>query len=178
MLNEKVFYFQVFSEYLHVPDRFLELPSSLKHSHIAFFYAAKDAGKLAAKYPLSPRKFGWLTELGVYAGNIDHTGASGDTVTVDCQLVPMPESTTSGAAFFADSGNASASIFPLGLVVTEFHALLAYSNRVRGICLLNEQVRLKRLGTEVTYLLLSQLYLVRFSALSMGDKNQNKLRAP
>ena len=134
--------FQVFSEYLHVPDKFLELPSSQKHSHIAFFYATKDAGKLPAKYPLSPRKFGWLTELGVYAGTIDHTGSSGDTVTVDCQLVPMPES-NSGAGFFVDSGNASTSIFPLGLVVTEFHALLAYNNRVRGICLLNEQVRFK-----------------------------------
>jgi hypothetical protein len=77
-----------------------------------------------------------MTELGVYAGNVDPSGSSGDTVTVDCQLVPMPD-TSSGGPFFADAAPAS---FPLGLVVTEFHALMAYSNRVRGICLLNEQV--------------------------------------
>jgi hypothetical protein len=36
----------------------------------------------------------------------------------------------------------AAALAPLGLVVTEFHALLAYTNRVRGICLLNEQVKI------------------------------------
>ncbi len=81
-----------------------------------------------------------MTELGIYAGDIDPAGGDGDTVTVDCQLVPMPEISSQ---FFAESSSATStavSSVPLGLVVTEFHALLAYGNRVRGICLLNEQV--------------------------------------
>ena len=89
---------------------------------------------------ISPRKFGWMTELGIYAGDIDPAGGDGDTVTVDCQLVPMPEISSQ---FFAESSSTTStavSSVPLGLVVTEFHALLAYGNRVRGICLLNEQV--------------------------------------
>ena len=79
-----------------------------------------------------------MTESGVYAGNVDVVRSDEETVTVDCQLVPMPE--LSAGAFFADVP--STPTFPLGLILTEFHALLAYSNRVRGVCLLNEQVNI------------------------------------
>jgi len=120
------------SEFHQQPDRFLELPSSWKQSHISFYYAAKDAGKLAAKLPLTPKKLGWMTEVGIYAGNVECSGAETETVMVDCQLVPIP-------AQSSFSGPVSAAV-PLGLIVTEFHALLAYNNRVCGICLLNEQV--------------------------------------
>jgi hypothetical protein len=68
-----------------VPERFLELPSSYKYSHIALSYAAKEMGKLGAKFPLAPKKFGWLTELGIYAGDVEPSGGDADTVTVDCQ---------------------------------------------------------------------------------------------
>ena len=53
---------------------------------MSFFYAPKETAKLAAKFPLSPKKFGWMTEMGIYAGEVDQNGGDGDTVTVDCQV--------------------------------------------------------------------------------------------
>ena len=59
------------------------------------------------------------------------------------QLVPMPEqSAAAQAATFFGDGSPPVQLVPLGLVVTEFHALIAYNNRIRGICLLNEQVKI------------------------------------
>ena len=79
----------------------------MKYSTLAYFHRAKEAGKQEAAIPLFPAKFAWLTGAGIYAGNIDPyssqitdydttgggTGSSrqrqGETVTVDCQLVPL-----------------------------------------------------------------------------------------
>lgn len=94
-----------------------------------------------------------MTEVGIYAGNVEYSGAETETVMVDCQLVPIP-------ALSSFSGPVSTST-PLGLVVTEFHALLAYNNRVCGICLLNEQVHRKLLtNVNVCYCEVPRLKLV------------------
>ena len=54
----------VFNEYLHTPDQYLEMPNSLKYSTLSFYYQPKDVGKLAAKFPLYPLNFGWMTSEG------------------------------------------------------------------------------------------------------------------
>ena len=55
-----------------------------------------------------------------------------ETVTVDCQLVPLLKEGLS-------MGDAADEV-PNSIVLTEFHALLAYPSRVVGLCLLNEAV--------------------------------------
>jgi hypothetical protein len=45
----------IFNDYLHIPERYLDLPSSLKYSVLNFHYEVKDEGKLAARMPLYPR---------------------------------------------------------------------------------------------------------------------------
>lgn len=116
---------QVFNNYLNTPERFLELPSSWKYSSLAFYYSGDD------QKSLFPSQFGWLTEPGIYTGKIDPWEGDNDTVTVDCQLIAAPTCETPPRATF----------------LTQFHALILYQktqglgvDRVKGVCLLNEQV--------------------------------------
>ena len=67
-LEDRPMLLNVFNEYTNHPDTFLELPSSLKHSQLAFFYEPKERGKVFAKHPLFPKSFGWMTEPGIYTG--------------------------------------------------------------------------------------------------------------
>jgi hypothetical protein len=62
-----------------------------------------------------------MTEQGIYAGKIDPYEQ--DTVTVDCQLIPLESQDP-----------------PLAFILTEFHAIVAFPRGVQGICLLNEQI--------------------------------------
>ena len=119
--TERPLLVHVFNDYLHKPDEYMELPSTLKSSCLSFCYQPKDQGKLAAKWPLYPEKFGWLTQQGIYTGLIDSSGT--ESVTVECQLISMENI-----------------VNPISFVLTEFHAIIVYPQMVRGICLLNEQV--------------------------------------
>jgi len=112
----------VFNEYLHTPDQYLEMPNSLKYSTLSFYYQPKDVGKLAAKFPLYPLNFGWMTSEGIFNGKINPF-EDGEKFTKNCQLISFQNRET-----------------PLGFILTEFHAVIAFANHVEGICLLNEQV--------------------------------------
>ena len=140
----------VFKNISNGPDQFLELPSTVKHSTLACFYETKVAGKQEAAIPLFPSKFAWLTGGGIYAGNIDPYSSNaagldssrgvlasnkqgpGETVTIDCQLLPLLKENQ-----LSDNGEVE---IPRSMVLTEFHAVLAYPNRVVAICLLNEAI--------------------------------------
>jgi len=106
----------VFSNYLQVPGRYLELPSSLKTSTLSFYWPSQG-GRAAL-----PQQFGWLTEPGMYTGRVDPWEGDSDTVTVDCQLI-------------SNQGKV-----PKTAHVTQFHVLQLFADRVRAVCTLNEQV--------------------------------------
>ena len=112
---------KVFSNYLHVPERFLELPSSLKTSTLSFHWASPPSG-LAREAKL-PDQFGWLTESGVYTGRIDPWEGDSDSVTVDCLLI--------------SNGNKAV---PKTAHITQFHVMQLFPDRIRAVCILNEQV--------------------------------------
>ena len=113
----------VFNDYLHTPDQYLEMHTSLKYSTLSFYYQPKDVGKLAAKSPFYPLNFGWMTSEGIFYGKINPF-EDGEKFTKNCQLISFHNRET-----------------PLGFILTEFHAVIAFANHVEGICLLNEQVR-------------------------------------
>ena len=113
----------VFNNYLHVQERFLELPSNLKYSVLSFFFSQNKQNKLF------PSQFGWMTEPGIYWGRIDPWEGDSDSVTVDCQLISTNQ----------ESGSDSKSTNPKLALITEFHALMLYKDRLKGVCLLNEQ---------------------------------------
>lgn len=105
---------QVFTPYLTAQERFLELPSTLRSSALSLHYPDPTT-------PF-PAQFGWLTQPGLYWGRLDPWQGDQDSVTVDCQLIPAVGDTP------ARTGH-----------ITQFHALLLYPDRVRGVCLLNQQ---------------------------------------
>ena len=68
-----------------------------------------------------------------------------DTVTVDCQLVQFPDDSAaeveggSPTNAVTDAAAAAVKLVPKAFLLSEFHALIAYEDRVRGVCLLNQQ---------------------------------------
>ena len=70
-----------------------------------------------------PDQFGWLTESGVYTGRIDPWEGDSDSVTVDCLLI----------------SNGSKAV-PKTAHITQFHVMQLFPDRIRAVCILNEQV--------------------------------------
>ncbi|XP_023332203.1 vacuolar protein sorting-associated protein 18 homolog [Eurytemora carolleeae] len=106
--SERPLLHHVFNNYLNKAARFLEFPSSLKYSTLSMFYSQQGKRRL-------PSHFGWLTEPGLYTGKIDPWEGDSDSVTVDCQLInPLNQE------------------IPKHALVTEFHVMLLYPDRVKG----------------------------------------------
>ena len=104
----------VFSNYETNPG-FQELPGDLNYSELQFF----------SKYQGLPKSFVWLTGPGIYYGDlIFGSQIPGESVMTDTSLLPYPNS----------------DIPPLSLVLTEFHFLLLYSDKIQAICTLNKEV--------------------------------------
>ncbi|PNF16669.1 putative vacuolar protein sorting-associated protein 18 [Cryptotermes secundus] len=112
--DEKPLLQQIFNSYLTVPESFQDIPSSLKYSRLQFYYPNPKG---------LPKTFAWLTEPGIFYGQLDMSGR--DSVMTNSQLLQyIPPN--SGA--------------PLAFVITEFHALLLYADHVKGISLLNHEL--------------------------------------
>lgn len=96
---------------------FHELPGEISHSELQFF----------SKYMGLPKSFAWLTGPGVYHGDLLFGSQNpGDPVMVDTSLLPYPQT--------------RANELPISLVLTEFHFLFLYSDRIIAISTLNNQV--------------------------------------
>ena len=97
-------------------------PSSPKSSSLSFFF---NQEKRDFNQILNPEKIGWMTELSLFWGGI-HSNNDNPT--------------------FIDGGNpitvqstGSEDDTPRQAFITEFHALILYKNKLRGVCLLNDQ---------------------------------------
>lgn len=100
--------------------QFLELPGNFGFSDLHVFMP---------KFRQAAQTFAWLTGPGIYFGDIDVSGSAGpNSVMSNSKLVPYPK----------DDGEPG--VNPLGMVLTEFHMLVLYPNRMKAICSLNEQM--------------------------------------
>ena len=70
--------------------------------------------------------FKMLSTKGIFNGKINPF-EDGEKFTKNCQLISFQNRET-----------------PLGFILTEFHAVIAFANHVEGICLLNEQVTMAK----------------------------------
>ena len=70
--------------------------------------------------------FEMLSTKGIFNGKINPF-EDGEKFTKNCQLISFQNRET-----------------PLGFILTEFHAVIAFANHVEGICLLNEQVTMAK----------------------------------
>ncbi|KAK3863078.1 hypothetical protein Pcinc_031108 [Petrolisthes cinctipes] len=116
-LEERPMFMSVFSNYLGLPPRFVELASKWKNSWLQLYQPPNS---------LSPKHFAWLSNQGVYTGDIDWKGVS-DDLTINRKLHSIPEG-------FEDND------VPCGMIVCEFHVFIVWPDKIRGLCILNNQV--------------------------------------
>ncbi|KAG7209765.1 hypothetical protein KM043_011388 [Ampulex compressa] len=122
--EEKPLLQQVFNKYLNVQESFTEVISSLPYSKMQFYYPALGA---------LPKSFGWLTETGILYAQVDPK-VNPKNVLINQQTLTCPETSLIG------SNTSQTTMAPLSFVLTEFHALLLYPDRVKGISLLNQEL--------------------------------------
>ncbi|XP_053608142.1 vacuolar protein sorting-associated protein 18 homolog isoform X2 [Plodia interpunctella] len=113
----------IFYQYLTMPDTgFQEIPSSLKYSRLQFHFDRDEV----------PKSFAWLTEPGIFYGQLDPSSQqNSNTLFTQGELINYPPDFESEI----DSKEKA----PLSFVLTEFHALLMYSDRVKAVSLLNQE---------------------------------------
>ncbi|XP_060604108.1 vacuolar protein sorting-associated protein 18 homolog isoform X2 [Ruditapes philippinarum] len=110
--------FQQFEDQNQV--QYQELPGDFGYSELRLFFT---------KFRESAKKFAWMTGPGVYYGDIDTSGKLGPySVTCKQMLMRYPK----------DSDERGVNT-PFSMVLTEFHTLLLFSDRLKAFCLLNEQ---------------------------------------
>ncbi|XP_076043113.1 vacuolar protein sorting-associated protein 18 dor [Oratosquilla oratoria] len=116
--EEKPLFATIFNNYLALPLKPVDLPSNWKSSVLQLYSVPNT---------LTAKHFAWMTEQGVYTAEISWPLSSQDDMTVNRKLHTYPE-------------NCDASSPPCGMIVTEFHVLIVWPDKVCGICFLNNQV--------------------------------------
>ena len=118
----------VFARYSDMPEYFVELPGKIERSQLSLFYP---------RFQSAPRSFAWMTGTGIYCGRIDLMCSSGPhSVTADTKLIQYQRD---------EDEKPDA---PLSIVLTEFHVLVLFADRMKVICLLNEQLVYNDLFTD------------------------------
>ncbi|PZC82245.1 hypothetical protein B5X24_HaOG210801 [Helicoverpa armigera] len=109
----------IFYAYLTIPETgFQEILSSLKYSKLQFF----DKGGV-------PKTFAWLTEPGIFYGQLDPSSQqNSNSLFTQGTLISYPGDGD-------EQENA-----PLSFVLTEFHVLLMYSDRVKVVSLISQEL--------------------------------------
>ena len=97
-------------------------PSSPKTSCLSFFF---NQDKREYNQILNPEKIGWMSELFLFWGGIHSTNDD--------------RSVVQGGRTILFQGTGSEDDIPKQAFITEFHALILYKNKLRGVCLLNDQ---------------------------------------
>jgi len=119
----------VFARYSDVQEHFVELPGKIDRSQLCVF---------RAKFQSVPQSFAWMTGTGVYCGHIDLSCSSGPhSVTANTKLIQ-----------YQRDEDERRDAPPLSIVMTEFHILVLFADRVKVTCSLNEQLIYNDLFTE------------------------------
>ncbi|GFT12641.1 vacuolar protein sorting-associated protein 18 homolog [Trichonephila clavipes] len=109
----------VFNYYKDVPESYIELPGKLDYSKLQLYYPNNKG---------LPSSFAWMTEPGVMHASINYKAEfPQNLIGVGQKLLAYPN----------DKGDGSA---PLSIVLTEFHVLVLFHDRVKVISVLNEQL--------------------------------------
>lgn len=91
-----------------------------------------------------PKTFSWLTETGILFAQVDPK-ADPDNVLINQQMLPCPET-----SLLSSSVSRKKSTVPLSFVLTEFHVLLLYSDHVKGVSLLNQELIFEDIYNDVS----------------------------
>lgn len=117
--SEPPMFQSLFQQYENKPEQFLELPGDFGYSELKLYLP---------RFRAPPRNFAWMTGPGVYYGDVELSGAAGpSTVTTQTKLMPYPRDPEEKGTH------------PLNIALTEFHVLLLFPDRIKVVCVLNEQ---------------------------------------
>jgi vacuolar protein sorting-associated protein 18 len=128
---------QIFNSYLNVPEEardYHDVSSSLNYSKLCCAY----------EKTLFPKACGWLTEPGIYYCSIAPLADSPKFVD-HAELIPYPKPMNES---FYDSHTASVKSnayvvdknVPISFVLTDFHAILLFADRIKIVSLINYEV--------------------------------------
>ncbi|XP_071444491.1 vacuolar protein sorting-associated protein 18 homolog [Hetaerina americana] len=121
----------IFSKYLSKPEMYLAMISSLTYSKLQFYYPSPRS---------LPKNIAWLTGSGLFIGKIDASAPGGsDNFIVQQDMIQFPKTS---------DPSLETSTMPLSFILTEFHALLLYSDHVKGLCTLNKELIFEDLHNE------------------------------
>lgn len=117
--SEPPMFQHLFQQYEAEKVQFQELPGDFGHSELKLYFPKfRDPAKI----------FAWMAGPGVYYGTIDTSGKLGAyQVTTNQMLMRYPKDPETKSAY------------PCAMVLTEFHTLLLFPDRLKAFCMLNEQ---------------------------------------
>lgn len=119
----------IFTHYLNVPEEardYIPMPSKLTYSQLDFIHENKF-----------PKAFGWLTESGIFFGELNQIADSPDFITTKKTLsYPEQADDYRTASYVSKHQN----MIPTSFVLTDFHLMLQFCDHVTGISLINHDV--------------------------------------
>ncbi|XP_048829852.1 vacuolar protein sorting-associated protein 18 homolog [Brienomyrus brachyistius] len=113
--SEQQGFSSIFSQNQDLLPSFQEFPVNMGYSEIAFY---------TSKLRSCPKAFAWMMGNGVLYGQLDYVRP--DSLLSDVQVWEYVDSVHT--------------VKPLSIVLTQFHFLLLFSDRVKAVCTLNGQV--------------------------------------
>ncbi|XP_013172488.1 PREDICTED: vacuolar protein sorting-associated protein 18 homolog [Papilio xuthus] len=121
----------IFYSYLTTAETgFQEIPSTLKYSKLQFYFDKDN----------TPKTFAWLTEPGIFYGQLDPTSQqNSNSLFTQGELINYPAEKIDTKDLVSDKTDA-ADKTPLAFVLTEFHAILMFSDKVKAVSLLNQEL--------------------------------------
>lgn len=119
----------IFTSYLNVPEEardYEQISNKLAYSQLDFLLQQKF-----------PKSFGWLTEMGIFFGQINPVADSPNFVT-STKTLAYPEliNDYQTSSYISKHLNQT----PISFVLTDFHLLLQYSDHVTGKSLINDEI--------------------------------------
>ncbi|XP_064080342.1 vacuolar protein sorting-associated protein 18 homolog [Macrobrachium nipponense] len=115
-LEERPMFLSLFNNYLGLPPRFTELPSTWKNSWLQIYHSVNI-----------PKHFAWVVEQGIYYGDVSWTGLIHEEASIQKGLNPFPASVEGSGP-------------PCGMILCEYHLFIVWPHKIQGICILNNQV--------------------------------------
>ncbi|KAG8181524.1 hypothetical protein JTE90_014254 [Oedothorax gibbosus] len=109
----------VFNQSKDLPESYIELPGKLQYSQLQLFYPNPKA---------IPVSFAWMTEPGVMFAHLKcNADSPQNLIGTNRKLLSYPEEKDHEKV-------------PLSIILTEFHVLVLFHDRLKVICVLNEQL--------------------------------------
>ncbi|KAG9314254.1 hypothetical protein JVU11DRAFT_5042 [Chiua virens] len=118
-------FFSMFAVYRETAPKISELPGDLLYSELRFFTPNSDQALSL------PKTLAWMTAPGIYHGTLNYALNSDDHVD-STQLLPYPPPTSPESLTSQPHPE-----IPTSILLTEFHFILLYRDRITGICTLN-----------------------------------------